>query len=71
MPHSMASISEKSLAVQGNRVPSAYPVATQEEGRGRQVHHLTYTKFPLGHFQPGEPGFEAAVGPGGLVSLLI
>ena len=31
------------------------PGATQEEGRGRQVHHLTYTKFPLGHFQPGEP----------------
>ena len=31
------------------------PGATQEEGRGRQVHHLTYSKFPLDHLQPGEP----------------
>ena len=31
------------------------PGATEEEGRGRQVHHLTYSKFPLDHLQPGEP----------------
>ena len=32
IPHSMASISEKSLAVHGNRVPSAYPDPRRKNG---------------------------------------
>ena len=32
MPHSIASISEKSLTVQGNRVPSVYPELARKNG---------------------------------------
>ena len=65
MPHSMASISEKSLTVQGNSVPSAIAGAAQEERRGRQVVEGGDPELALHRLQAGDPqprGFAVLLG---------
>ena len=64
MPHSMASISEKSLIVQGKSVPSRVAGAVQEEGRGREVEDAREPQRAVHGFETGDPQ------AGGLVVLL-
>ena len=63
MPHSMASISEKSETTQGKSVPSAVAGAAQEERRGGQVVDRLDADLALDRFQPADPdaGFFVAL----------
>ena len=65
MPHSIASIREKSLTVQGNSVPSAIAGAAQEERRGGQVVEGGDPELALDRLQAGDPeprGFAVLLG---------
>src|SRR5438128_5298748 len=60
MPHSMASMSEKSLIVQGNRVPCVARTA-QEERCGRQVDYAGHAEFTRDHFKARDPDARGLV----------
>ncbi len=51
----MASISEKSLTVQGKSVPSAYPEPPKEKRRSRQIVDRAHAKFALEAFYAADP----------------
>ena len=64
MPHSMASMSEKSLIVHGNKRAFDVAGAAEEERRGRKIDDARHAELAVDGFQAGNPE------PGGLVVLL-
>ena len=55
MPHSIASISEKSLIVQGKRVPSAYPEPRRKNGVAERSMTRVMPILRLNGLQAGDP----------------
>ena len=55
MPHSIASISEKSLIVPGKECPLAVARPAEEEGRGRQVQDARGAELAVHRLQSRDP----------------